>query len=215
MIWADMLPLLETSYAGAQGQFFGKHGNPNLMNAIVAMMGAPLNVFRSDKLIFEGGVSEMRFVRSRNYLGRDDGYLALVVVNGEAGIVVRSERLKDLSFSMFWKTEVEAFKFYEVLKRKESIPLAARVQFEVLTREKGFNIGGSAKVVAYSKFRSATIDLWQSEKTKEEFRVYALTAAVSENLTMAMAQANAWVLDAAARHAVAKAAYMALGGLIV
>lgn len=214
MIWGDIAAVLDNTYTGAQGVYFGLHGNPSLMNAIAAVLGVSVvPETRTDSLYFEGGVTGLRFVSSKNYQGRRLGYVCLAIVNGAAVVLVRSDRLGAVGEKYFFRTEAEAAKFVNGLRSRDAITLGARVQYEVLDRQHGYGYGGSQKLIAYTKLRAATVDKFQAAKTKSEFDAAALAGNTGAGMVAAGNQAAAWLVDATARHAAAMAVYQALGGL--
>ena len=214
MIWGDIQAVFNQTASG-MGAFYGTVENPNLMQAICTALGvSDLPVVRTDTLYSTGGVTGVRFVRSKSVSNLDSGYMALVIVNGAAALVARSDRVIDVQNYKFFATEIMAFDFVNTMKKRGALALGSRVQFDALSREYG-GIGGAAKTMAYAKFRIATKDLFQAGKAVQELTALALNVPSSYYLTQATATAQAWLLDATARHTVAKAAYVALGGLVV
>ena len=214
MIWGDIQAVFNQTASG-MGAFYGTVENPNLMQAICTALGvSDLPVVRTDTLYSTGGVTGVRFVRSRSVSNLDSGYMALVIVNGAAALVARSERVINVKNYKFFETEKMAFEFVNTMKKRGAMALGSRVQFEALSGEYGA-IGGASKTVAYAKFRMATKDLFQANKAVQELTALAQSTATSYYLTQAMATAQAWILDATARHTAARADYVALGGLVV
>lgn len=214
MIWGDIAAVLNSTYAGAQGVYFGVHGNPGLMNAIAAVLGVSVvPELRTDSLYFDGGVTGLRFVSSKNHEGRRLGYVCLAIVNGAAVVLVRSDRLGAVREKYFFRTDAEAAKFVSGLRSRGAIAVGARVQFEVLDLMRGLPGSATAKLIAYTKLRAATADKFQASRTKSEFDAAALASNMGAGMVAARVQAEAWLVDATARHAAALAAYQALGGL--
>lgn len=217
MIWADIAAGFDRTANGAQGVYFGKHKNPNLMNAMIANNGlAALPELRSDALLFGGGVTGVRFIRARTYTGTvgDAGYLCFVVVNGGAAVVARSDKLAEFTQYQFFATETACITFVESLKKRGALAVGSRVAIETLNNEAAIGAGQPLKVQAYAKLRAATTDKYYANRAFLQAGIsIGLSGANFETLA-AQAHAVAWLDDARARHAAAAAGYVALGGLI-
>lgn len=217
MIWFDVKAAYAAALLSAYSNDTTGHKNPLLLGAINTAAGAVLPEVRSDTLVnSDNGVTGVRFIRARNRAGIDSGFMALVNFNGAPALVARSDRLLELNDYPFFEAAA-ALVFVDVLKKRYAMPHGTVVQMESLSREKGFgmSLGRPAKVQAYAKLRSATIDKFHADKAKKQIDLHALTALSNETLTTVSNHANAWLVDATARHVAAKAAYQALGGLVV
>jgi hypothetical protein len=216
MIWGDIAAVLDTSLPAAQGVYYGKHRNPNLMNAMLtALAVTELPEVRSDAVIFGAGIDAIRFVRSRSYYGHDFGYIALIVWGGAPAVVVRSVELTDLENYHFFKTDVMAFEFVDVLKRRGKLVLGARVQLEALSHETGYSVFVNSKAHAYRALRVATADKAKAMKTVNDLTLSMASMPSYAKLAAALVHANAWLVAATARHGAALSAYQAHGGLVV
>jgi hypothetical protein len=217
MIWFDVQEAYEAALLLPDSVANSSHENLLLLDAINTAAGVVLPEVRSDALyVVENGVTGVRFMRARNRQGVDSGYMALVIFNGAAALVARSDRLLDWGAYHFFATEQQAFSFVEILKKRKAMPYGARVQFEAYSKEKGFGVSltRTAKVQAYSALRVATKNKYHADKTKKQVDLYAITAIPSAGLTVVSNHANAWLVAATAQHAAAVVAYQALGGLV-
>lgn len=211
MIWGDIAVHMG-GLNGGQGVHFEHSANPELLNAIDAMLSTvPVPQVRDEALRGADSVTAVRFVRGSGQ-SKDFGYVAIVVLSGAPAVVVRTSQLGYFGRAMFFESEKMAFEFVGVLKRRGVLAAGARVQFESVTDDYRYLTAGKPKAIAYWRLQNATNEKYRAEKLKHDLDVYALNHG-GVLLADSMVHAVAWLAAVTVRHAEAVAAYQALGGL--